>query len=82
MAQLILTGSLKNLTNGISEFNIEAKNVYQLVDELKQICPPLSPLIESEGFAVAIDGEIYQDILFAPIGENSEIHLIPPIGAG
>jgi hypothetical protein len=53
-----------------------------LVGELKRICPPLAPLIESEGFAVAIDGEIYQDILFAPISENSEIHLIPPIGAG
>jgi len=82
LAQLILTGSLKNLTNGSGEFTIQARNVHQLVRELKRICPPLAPLIESEGFAVAIDGEIYQDILFAPISENSEIHLIPPIGAG
>ncbi|MBA4739763.1 MAG: MoaD/ThiS family protein [Burkholderiales bacterium] len=82
MAQLIITGSLKSLTNGVVEFNIQAKNVHQLVGELKQICPSLAPLVESEGFAVAIDGEIYQDILFAPIGEDSEIHLIPPIGAG
>ena len=82
MAQLILTGSLKNLTNGICEFTVQARNIHQLVGELKRICPPLAPLIESEGFAVAIDGEIYQDILFAPISENSEIHLIPPIGAG
>jgi|TARA_B110000967_G_scaffold198600_1_gene231833 molybdopterin converting factor small subunit len=82
LAQLILTGSLKNLTKGVGAFNIQAKNVHQLVGELKQICPVLAPLIESEGFAVAIDGEIYQDILFAPIGENSEVHLIPPIGGG
>jgi sulfur carrier protein ThiS len=77
LAQLIITGSLKNLTKGVGAFNI-----HQLVGELKQICPVLAPLIESEGFAVAIDGEIYQDILFAPIGENSEVHLIPPIGGG
>ncbi|MDC1311055.1 MoaD/ThiS family protein [Burkholderiales bacterium] len=82
MAQLIITGSLKNLTNGISEFNIQARNVHQLVRELKQICPALAPLIESDGFAVAIDGEIHQDILFAPISESSEIHIIPPIGGG
>ena len=82
MAQLILTGSLKSLANGVAEFNIQARNVHQLVVELKQICPVLAPLIESEGFAVAIDGEIYQDILFALIGENSEVHLIPPIGGG
>ena len=82
MAQLILTGSLKNLAGGVHEFNIQARTVHQLVKELKKICPALAPLVESGGFAVAIDGEIYQDILFAPIGEHSEIHLIPPIGAG
>jgi len=82
LAQLILTGSLKNLTHVIGEFTLQARNVHQLVGELKRICPPLAPLIESEGFAVAIDGEIYQDILFASISANSEIHLIPPIGAG
>ncbi|MEK9866059.1 MAG: MoaD/ThiS family protein [Betaproteobacteria bacterium] len=82
MAKLVLTGSLKSLAGGISEFDIQSKNIKQLIEELETTCPALAPLIKSEGFAVAIDSEIYQDVLFAKIGEDSEVHLIPPIGAG
>lgn len=82
MAKLILTGSLRRLSSGKNELEIKAENVNQLIKELKTICPPLAPLLETEGFAVAIDGEIYQDVLFVPIASDSEVHLIPPIGAG
>jgi hypothetical protein len=32
--------------------------------------------------AIAIDGEIHQDALFAPLGPASEVYLIPRIGGG
>ncbi len=35
-----------------------------------------------EGLAVAIDGQIYQDSLFEPIGPESEVFLLPQIGGG
>ncbi len=31
---------------------------------------------------MAIDGQIYQDALFQPIGPNSEVFLLPQIAGG
>ena len=36
----------------------------------------------AEGVAVAIDGQIYQDALFQPIGPDSEVFLLPQIAGG
>ena len=41
----------------------------------------MQPHLE-EGVAVAIDGQIYQDALFQPIGPNSEVFLLPQIAVG
>ena len=41
----------------------------------------MQPHLE-EGAAVAIDGQIYQDALFQPIGPNSEVFLLPQIAGG
>jgi len=41
----------------------------------------MQPHLE-EGVAVAIDGQIYQDALFQPIGPNSEVFLLPQIAGG
>ncbi len=37
---------------------------------------------KGERSAVAIDGEIFQDALFATIGPDSEVHVIPKIAGG
>ena len=34
------------------------------------------------GIAVAIDGQIFQDSLFEPIGPDSEVFLLPQIAGG
>jgi molybdopterin converting factor small subunit len=82
LATLIFNGSLTQFTNGQTECEVHAKNIKSLLGEIQEKFPRLSPLIESEGFAIAIDGEIFQDIWFAPISDSSEVHLIPPIGGG
>ena len=41
-----------------------------------------SETTEQDSFAIAIDGEIFQDVWFAPIAPDSEIHLIPAIRGG
>jgi len=82
MARLILTGSLPQLTNGESELEIDAQNVKQLLRTLSERYPALAPHLEQDSFAVAIDGEIFQDVWFAPIGPDSEVHLIPAIRGG
>ena len=53
----------------------------QLLRVLSERYPELAPHLES-GYAIAIDGEIFQDAWFAPIRPDSEVHLVPAIRGG
>ena len=67
MARVVLNGNLKQLSGGRSEFQLDVNDVRQLFAQLGERYPELAPHLE-EGIAVAIDGEIFQDALFATIG--------------
>ena len=82
MARLILSGNLQQLAGGDSLVEIEAQNVKQLLRLLGERYPALAPHLAQDSFAVAVDGEIFQDVWFAPIGPDSEVHLIPAIRGG
>ena len=81
MARVLLSGTLKQLAGGASEIEVEARDVRQLLRVLSERYPELAPHLES-GYAIAIDGEIFQDAWFAPIGPDSEVHLVPAIRGG
>lgn len=81
MARVHLSGTLKQLTGGVSEIELDARDVRQLLRALGELYPELAPHLES-GYAIAIDGEIFQDAWFAPIRPDSEIHLVPAIRGG
>ena len=81
MARVVLNGNLKQFSDGQAEFDLDVKDVRQLLAELGARHPALAPHLE-EGIAVAIDGEIFQDALFAAIGPESEVHVIPRIAGG
>jgi len=81
MARVVLSGTLKQLAGGASEIEVEARDVRQLLRALGERYPVLAPHLES-GYAIAIDGEIFQDAWFAPIGPDSEVHLLPAIRGG
>ncbi len=81
MARVVLTANMKPFTGGVTELELEAKDVRQLFKSLEARYPGLKPYLE-EGMAVAIDGQIYQDSLFEPIGPESEVFLLPQIGGG
>ena len=82
MARLVLSGDLQKLTGGDAVVEIDAKDVKQLLRILSERFPALAPSLEQDSFAIAIDGEIFQDVWFAPIGPDSEVHLIPAIRGG
>jgi molybdopterin converting factor small subunit len=82
LARLILSGTLQKLTGADEVVEIEARNVKQLLRMLSERYPALAPHLEQDSFAIAIDGEIFQDAWFAPIGPDSEVHLIPAIRGG
>jgi sulfur-carrier protein len=81
LAKVSLIGNLAQLTGGVAEFQIPATSVRQLFRELSERHPALEPHL-AEGVAVAIDGQIYQDALFQPIGPDSEVFLLPQIAGG
>jgi len=81
LAHVVLSGTLKQLAGGVSEIDIEARDVRQLLRVLGERFPALEPHLDN-GYAVAIDGEIFQDAWFAPIGPDSEVHLVPAIRGG
>ncbi len=81
MARVVLIGNLAQLTGGVAEFQLSATSVKQLFQQLAELYPVLGPHLQ-EGVAVAIDGQIYQDTLFEPIGPDSEVFVLPQIAGG
>jgi molybdopterin converting factor small subunit len=81
MARVVLIGNLAQFTGGVAEFHLSATSVKQLFQQLAELYPALEDHL-AEGVAVAIDGQIYQDALFQPIGPDSEVFLLPQIAGG
>jgi molybdopterin converting factor small subunit len=76
-----ISARVADFTGGLSEFDVEARTIRALIRELDQRFPGLGEHVDDQ-MAVAIDGEVFQDDLGAPIGEGSEIVLIPKISGG
>ena len=81
MAHVVLIGNLRQYTGGVTELEVDARSIRQLFQKLGERYPELAPHLE-EGLAVAIDGQIYQDALLEPIGERSDVHILPQIAGG
>jgi len=81
VARVVLNGNLRQLIGGTGELELDVDDVRQLFNQLGERYPELAPHL-AEGIAVAIDGAIFQDALFASIGPDSEVHVIPKIAGG
>ncbi len=81
MAHVVLIGNLRQYTGGVTSLDLEARSIRHLFQLLGAKYPELAPHLE-DGLAVAIDGQIYQDALLEPIGESSEVHILPQIAGG
>lgn len=81
MARVVLSGTLKRLAGDVALVEVEARDIRQLIRALGERYPALAPHLDG-GYAIAIDGEIFQDAWFAPIKPDSEVHFIPAIRGG
>jgi molybdopterin converting factor small subunit len=81
MVQVKLSGSFKTAAGGLSEIEVEAVNIHQLLTRLAQDHPKLKTMID-RGVAVSIDGQIYRDDRFRPIPPGSEVFLLPRLAGG
>jgi molybdopterin converting factor small subunit len=76
-----ISGQVLELTGGVGQFEIEAFDVRSLLRALEVRYPGLGLLVD-DGMAIAIDGEVHQDALDEALRADSEVVLIPRIGAG
>jgi sulfur-carrier protein len=81
MAKVTLTGPLRQYADGIAATEINAANIHQLLLRLGETYPRLAPHL-TQGIAVAVDGQIFQDALFQPIAPDAEVHILPAIVGG
>ncbi|MEX2648871.1 MAG: MoaD/ThiS family protein [Alphaproteobacteria bacterium] len=81
MAQVKLGGTYKSYTGGRTEFDVEAKNIREILSGLAVLCPDLKPVLD-KGVTVAIDGQIFRNAWFQPVRPDSEVHILPRMAGG
>jgi sulfur-carrier protein len=81
MAHVTFITQLRQYTEGTAGLDVDANSVQQLLRILGERYPALAPHLDA-GVAIAIDGQIYQDALFQPIGPDSDVHLLPMLAGG
>ncbi|MCF6271773.1 MAG: MoaD/ThiS family protein [Rhodobacteraceae bacterium] len=81
MARVVIFGSLRAFTDGVERMEISASNTRELLKKLSERHPALAEVIEA-GVSLAIDGEVYKDAWFTPIGSNSEVVVMPLMVGG
>jgi sulfur-carrier protein len=81
MARVTITGHFRQYTGGTTSADIDAANVRQLIERLGLAFPALAPHL-TQGIAVAIDGQIFQDALLQPIKQDADVHILSAIAGG
>ncbi len=81
MVEVQLFGSLNAAIEEKSPVVVEAKNIRELLDALKENHPALGPQIE-RGVSVSINGRIYTDSWFQEIPEGAEVVVLPMLRGG
>ena len=60
----------------------DANTIRRVIRELESLYPGLGQAVRGPSFAVAIDGQIYQDSLLEPVPATSEVCFLPAIDGG
>ena len=82
MATVIINREIaRQFTNGQTEIEVSSENVRAVIRELDGLFPGVGEVLKTD-MAVAIDGDIYQNVLLEPVGPNSEVAFIPAIEGG
>ncbi len=81
MACVVIFGSLRAFTNGEAEMEISASTTRELLNKLAARHPALAETIAA-GVSLAIDGEVFKEAWFTPIGPKSEVVVMPLMVGG
>ena len=81
MIRVHLASSLRDLTDGVSEVEIEAATVRRLIRSLDERFPGMGDRL-AEGVSVSINGEIVPDALYEDLPQGAEVHFLPTLSGG
>ena len=81
MLRVRLGGPLMSQAGGVTEFEVEAANIRELIARLGELYPQLRPVLD-RGVAVAVNGTIYRGAFLVPLPEGSEVYLLPALVGG
>ena len=70
----------QRFTKGVTEIELDAANVSQLIARLNAKFPGIGPLLESS--AVAINGEVVNDAAYEPVPEGAEVYFVVKAAGG
>ncbi len=73
--------SVRDFTGGLDHLEVDAPTVRALLAELEARYPGLGEFVQSS-MVLAIDGEIHQNAWNESLSADTEVVLIPMIGAG
>src|SRR4030095_5528725 len=87
MAIVFIPAMLQPLTGGVSQMRVAGRTIRTIINNLEERFPGIKDRLLQDGdlrpdVAVAIDGETALDGVAEPVGEDSEVHFIPPISGG
>jgi sulfur-carrier protein len=87
MARVFIPAQWRDLTEGVTDVQLEGTTLGQVIDALERRFPGIAGRAYEEGaiasgLAVSIDGAMTSRGLLAPVAADSEIHFLPAIGGG
>jgi molybdopterin synthase sulfur carrier subunit len=87
MPQVYIPAQMRDLSQGVEQLEVEARNVRQVIAALDAQFPGMAERLVQDGrlrpgLAVSIDGELTNQGLLARLSPDSEVHFLPAIGGG
>ena len=87
MAKVWIPSLLRELCGGERIVEVPGRSVRQVIENLEARCPGIRERLIEDGelrpdLAVSVDGETTQIGLLQPVGEDSEVHILPALGGG
>lgn len=81
MIRVHLASSLRDLSGGEADVEIEADTVRRLIRGLDERFPGMGERL-AEGVSVSINGEIVADALYEDLPDGAEVHFLPTLAGG
>ena len=87
MPMVYIPSLMRDLTRGKPRVEVDGRTVGEVIRALDRLYPGVgSRLLDGDrakpGVSIAVDGEVVTLGLAQPVGDASEVHLLPALGGG